>query len=147
MRRAPAAIVLVLSTACAGPAGEFVPEPSPAVSIAAGRGGRVMDGGQLTSQHVARAEELLVGRFPGVHVFKLPNGNITVRIRNGVATAGGGEPLYVIDGIRIVPGPGGALNGINPEDIAKIEILKDIGSTSFYGLEGVNGVVLITTKR
>ena len=42
--------------------------------------------------------------------------------------------------------PNGLLS-INPNDIAKIEILKDIGSTSYYGVRGANGVVLISTKR
>ena len=33
-----------------------------------------------------------------------------------------------------------------PTDIQKIEVLKDIGSTAFYGVRGANGVILITTK-
>ena len=47
----------------------------------------------------------------------------------------------------IEPGPGGALVGINPADIEKIEVLKDIGSTAMYGSRGANGVILIKTKR
>ena len=42
--------------------------------------------------------------------------------------------------------PNGLLT-INPGDIATIEVLKDIGSTSYYGVRGANGVVLITTQR
>jgi TonB-dependent SusC/RagA subfamily outer membrane receptor len=42
---------------------------------------------------------------------------------------------------------GGALTGINPADIVRIEVLKDIGSTAFYGVRGANGVILITTRH
>ena len=37
------------------------------------------------------------------------------------------------------------INTINPMDIQSVEVLKD-GSTSIYGVQGANGVVLITTK-
>jgi TonB-dependent SusC/RagA subfamily outer membrane receptor len=44
-------------------------------------------------------------------------------------------------------GIGSALTGIAPADIAHIEVLKDAGSAAAYGPDGVNGVVIITTKR
>jgi TonB-dependent starch-binding outer membrane protein SusC len=91
-------------------------------------------------------EELFAGRFPGVQVFSVPGG-ISVRIRGAASVMGSGEPLYVLDGQTLQSGPGGALMGINPADIAKIEVLKDIGSTAIYGVQGANGVVLITTRR
>jgi TonB-dependent starch-binding outer membrane protein SusC len=91
-------------------------------------------------------EELFAGRFPGVQVMRVPNG-ISVRIRGATTMTGDTEPLYVIDGMTIEAGPGGALMGINPQDIEKIEVLKDIGSTSFYGVRGANGVIVIKTKR
>ena len=97
-------------------------------------------------QRVTRAEELLEGRFPGVEVQRLPNGGIAVRIRGTTSVQGSNEPLYVLDGTPIEPGPGGALVGINPADIARIEVLKDIGSTAQYGVRGANGVILITTR-
>ena len=97
-------------------------------------------------QSVTHVEELFVGRFPGVTVTRVPGG-IAVRIREGSTVMGSGEPLFVIDGQTIEAGPGGALLGINPADIQKIEVLKDIGSTAQYGVRGGNGVVLITTKK
>jgi TonB-dependent SusC/RagA subfamily outer membrane receptor len=70
---------------------------------------------------------------------------------------GGTQPLYVLDGVPVDPitdaqGNGGAgeaqssLGFLNPNDIEKIEILKDAAATSLYGARGANGVVLITTK-
>lgn len=105
-------------------------------------------GGELDPRApAARAEELMDGRFPGVQVVRLAGGGIAVRVRGATSIMGSNEPLYVLDGMTLEPGPGGALLGINPADIARIEVLKDIGSTSMYGVRGANGVVLITTRK
>ena len=113
---------------------------------AGARPGVVTDS-QWAGQTPARAEELLAGRFPGVDVLPAPGGGLIVRIRGTTTLSGDNQPLYVIDGMTIEPGPGGALMGINPADIEKIEVLKDIGSTGQYGSRGANGVILIRTKR
>jgi TonB-dependent SusC/RagA subfamily outer membrane receptor len=97
-------------------------------------------------QSPARAEELFIGRFPGVQVLQ-SGGGLIIRIRGANSINGSNEPLYVIDDMPIEPGPGGALVGINPQDIEKIEVLKDAGSTGLYGSRGANGVVLIRTVR
>ena len=94
---------------------------------------------------VTRAEELFVGRFPGVQVYQMPGG-LAVRIRGQSSVLGSNEPLYVVDGVPLEPSPNGLLT-INPSDIAKIQVLKDISSTAIYGVRGANGVILITTKR
>jgi TonB-dependent SusC/RagA subfamily outer membrane receptor len=44
-------------------------------------------------------------------------------------------------------GVGNVLDGLAPQDIARIDVLKDAGSTAAYGVRGANGVILITTKR
>ncbi len=104
-------------------------------------------GRTVTAEDIERApgkpiEELLMSRFPGVLVTRTPDGRLAVRIR-GTSN----EPLYVIDGLPIRPGPGGSLAGINPYDIESIEVLKDAASTAMYGVRGANGVIVITTKR
>ena len=91
-------------------------------------------------------EEILAGRIAGVDVRRTPDG-IAVRIRGQTSLRGDSEPLYVIDGIPIQPGPGGALVGINPYDIESIKVLKDPADTAIYGVRGANGVIVITTKR
>ena len=91
-------------------------------------------------------EDMFAGRFPGVDVARAPAGGITVRIRSGSTILGGTDPIFIIDGARVQSGPGGLLF-LDPNDIQKIEVLKDIGSTSMYGSEGANGVIIITTKR
>ena len=74
-------------------------------------------------------------------------GGAAVRIRGASSLAGSNEPLYVVDGMEMAPGPGGALTGINLADITSIEVLKDIGSISAAGVRGANGAVLISTRR
>jgi TonB-dependent SusC/RagA subfamily outer membrane receptor len=69
-----------------------------------------------------------------------------VRIRGPASFYASGEPLYVLDGSPIEAGPGGALSGINPWDIESIRVLKNPGDTAIYGMRGVNGVIVITTK-
>ena len=91
-------------------------------------------------------ERTLQSRVPGLIVSRNPDGSLAVRIRGINSINGSTEPLFIIDGLPIQPGPGG-LVGINPHDIASIEVLKDVASLSFYGVRGSNGVILITTKH
>jgi TonB-dependent SusC/RagA subfamily outer membrane receptor len=92
-------------------------------------------------------EQALMGRFPGVMVTRTSDGGVSVRIRGATSIRGSNEPLYVIDGIELQPGPGGSLSGINPHDIATIQVLKDPAETALYGVRGANGVIIIKTKR
>jgi TonB-dependent SusC/RagA subfamily outer membrane receptor len=102
--------------------------------------------GEIRGKPGMPIEELLAGRISGVHVSQSPDGGISVRIRGRNSFRADDRPLYVIDGVPINPGPGGALTGINPYDIESIRVLKDIGDTAEYGLRGANGVILIKTK-
>ena len=92
-------------------------------------------------------EQVLMGRFPGVTVTRTSDGGVAVRIRGTTSIRGSNEPLYVIDGVEIQAGPGGSLSGINPHDIASIEVVKDPVGTAIYGVRGANGVIVIKTKR
>jgi TonB-dependent SusC/RagA subfamily outer membrane receptor len=67
-------------------------------------------------------------------------------MRGPTSILGGNEPLYILDGFPIEPGPGG-LVAINPADVESIEVLKDAASQAAYGLRGANGVIVIKTKR
>lgn len=114
------------------------------------RGGprpEVVTSSDITKDPAQPIEEVLSGRFPGVEVNRTANGGIAVRIRGGSSILGSNEPLYVIDGVPIDPGPGGSLAGINPYDIESIEVLKDAASTAMYGSRGSNGVIIIKMKK
>jgi TonB-dependent SusC/RagA subfamily outer membrane receptor len=90
-------------------------------------------------------EKVLMGRFPGVLVERNGSG-ISVRIRGAASFYANTEPLYVIDGAPVESGPGGALRGLDPYDIATIQVLKNPSDIGVYGVRGANGVIVITTK-
>ena len=98
-------------------------------------------------------EQLLQGKVAGVNVTSAtgePGGThgITIRGPGGLRT--GSTPLFVIDGLALdnsSTGGGNPLNFMNPQDIEKIDVLKDASATAIYGARGANGVILITTKK
>jgi iron complex outermembrane receptor protein len=92
-------------------------------------------------------ERALAARVPGVIITHAADGGLAIRIRGQTTFNGETEPLYVIDGLPVQSGPGGSLTGINPKDIASIEVLKDASATAFYGVRGSNGVIVIKTKH
>ena len=47
----------------------------------------------------------------------------------------------------IVDGSPGDLNQLDPNEIESISVLKDAAAASVYGVQGGNGVVLITNKK
>ena len=92
-------------------------------------------------------EQLFVGKFPGVDVRRADNGGLSIRIRGGNSSFyGGSEPLYIVDGTEVPVGNGGIIF-INPNDIQKIEVLKNPADVGVYGVRGANGVIKITTTR
>ncbi len=108
--------------------------------------------GSVTAQdaqgmQVTRVEELL-RRVPGVEVLRRADGRLSVRVRGAGDLRGTGEPLFIVDGMKLPQGgAGGALDGISPHDVARIDVLKDAGALAIYGSEGANGVIIITTKK
>ena len=90
----------------------------------------------------ASTEQLLQGQAPGVTVISpgSPGSSATVFIR-GISSFGDTNPLYIIDGVPA------SIHDINPDDIESIQVLKDAGAASIYGVRGSNGVVIVTTKR
>jgi TonB-dependent starch-binding outer membrane protein SusC len=152
-----ALVAAVVGAACASGGGSPLPELDPVDEVRVGydtqdRADLTGSVGSVTAddiagQKVTRVEEMIEGRFAGVHVVRTRNGGISLRIRGVSTLMGSSEPLFVIDGMPVHSGPGTALVGINPSDIERIDILKDAGATAIYGSRGANGVVLITTKR
>lgn len=87
-------------------------------------------------------EQMLQGRASGVNVFTTgqPGSASNIRIR-GITSFGNVDPLVVIDGVQ------GSLRDINANEIESMQILKDAGAASIYGVRGSNGVIIITTKK
>ena len=104
----------------------------------------VMEGKSFKDQPVARVEDALNGRMSGVQVMSsgVPGGSMKIRVRGASSVNKSNDPLYVVDGIVRETG----LEGISPEDIQSIQVLKDASSTAIYGARGANGVVMVQTK-
>lgn len=104
-----------------------------------------MDSKSIADRTMARAEQALQGQLAGVSVqitSAEPGADPQIRVRGAASISAGNNPLFVIDGI-----PQDSMTGINPNDIANIEVLKDAASAAIYGSRGSNGVVIVTTKN
>lgn len=112
--------------------------------------------------------EALQGKVPGLFIQQAtgqPGGAFSMRLRSASNfNTGSAEPLVIVDGVRYPSGTlpmntnsqydtgnflqgGSGLNYINPNDIERIDVLKDIDATAIYGSSGAYGVILITTKK
>jgi len=108
----------------------------------------------------------LSGKVSGISISRSASGSggsakVTLR---GNASLGSNQPLYVVDGIPLSNPTstqptstfgafdggnrdgGDALSLINPDDIESISVLKGASASALYGSDGLNGVILITTK-
>ena len=111
-------------------------------------------------------DQALEGRIPELQL-TLNSGEVgatpRIRVRGTSSLIGNREPLWVLDGfilrdpvnvsnedlnnpdyINII---GNAIAGINPQDIERIDVLKDAAATALYGTRAANGVIVVTTKK
>ncbi|MCL1933228.1 MAG: TonB-dependent receptor [Candidatus Azobacteroides sp.] len=109
----------------------------------------VASGADILATPSFNALEGLRGKAAGVNIF-VNTGNplgvdetgprVIIRGINSIST--NTDPLYVVDGVQM-----NELQYINPNNIERMEVLKDASATAIYGARGANGVILITTKR
>lgn len=98
----------------------------------------------ITERNLTGPMEAMQGAVSGVQISNATGRlgdsfNITIRGKNSMNPDS--KPLYVVDGA-----PTDNIDFLNPQDIARIDILKDASSTAIYGSRGSNGVVIVTTK-
>lgn len=137
--RLAAATLIAAAAACAG--GSRRPAARPPVNP------NVATAAELQGQQpqVGRVEELFRGRFPGVQAYAT-QGGMLIKVRGISSFTSDGQPLYVLDGQPLAPNPDGIV-AVNPNDVARIEVLKDAADLAAWGSRGGNGVVRITTKK
>ena len=99
----------------------------------------------LEARPMMPTPEQRLPHFPGIDVVPLDHGAFAVRIHSGMV--GDGEPLYVIDGRPTTVPPNRGIDWLRREDIARITVVKNPADLAIYGPRGVNGVIVITTKR
>lgn len=122
-----------------------------------------VDAEDITRNKQPNVLNALQGKVAGAQISSTggaPGQGADIRIRgiNSIDVNRSHQPLFVIDGVLVdnstsTFGAGAELRGmsnrladINPNDIESINVLKGGAATALYGLRGVNGVVVITTK-
>ncbi|WP_423127016.1 TonB-dependent receptor [Gaoshiqia sp. Z1-71] len=104
---------------------------------------------RLSKLPVNNVMQAIQGAAAGVNISQassIPGDAPSVLVRGKNSISSSTEPYVVVDGIPLSK-TGGSINDINPNDIESMEILKDPSAVAIYGVNGSNGVILITTKR
>lgn len=98
---------------------------------------------ELAQRPIVSAGQGLQGLIPNLNI-SIRNGDPTTsadfNIR-GFESINGGSPLILVDGVPM------ALERINPNDIASVNVLKDASAAAVYGARAAFGVILVETKR
>lgn len=104
-----------------------------------------IDAKELANQSPNSVTDMLRANVPGLNVgfSNSPKGVSQLEVRGRNTLNAGSTPLVVVDGMIF----NGDLSDINPNDIDKVDVMKDASSAAIYGSRGSNGVILITTKR
>ncbi len=125
-----------------------------------------LKGDKIKMNGVTDISRGLEGRSAGVSVQNVSGtfGSAPkIRIRGASSIYGDTKPLWVVDGVvledvvdvspdELSSGDistliSSSVSGLNAEDIASFQILKDASATALYGARAMNGVIVITTKK
>jgi TonB-linked SusC/RagA family outer membrane protein len=134
-------------------------------------------GAEVASIPAPALDRALQGRVPGAYIQQnsgAPGGGTQVQIRGSNTVVGSADPLYVVDGVIVSDAaistglfaitasgnpqstrndgekqddPVNRITDLNPNDVESYQILRGAAATSIYGSKGVNGVIIITTRR
>ena len=115
---------------------------------------------QIEKQPVSDPLGAMQGKIAGLMISSssgMAGSSYQVRVRGENSIKQGNDPLYIVDGVPFISSPLNEFEGangsqsplstLNPNDIERIDVLKDADATAIYGSRGANGVVLITTKK
>jgi TonB-linked SusC/RagA family outer membrane protein len=124
-----------------------------------------ISGEDLERKDFISVDQMLQGKISGLNVSinsTTPGAAPKLRLRGTSTLLGSREPIWVVDGF-VVDAPiklsaqdinsldnvnllSSPIAGVNPNDIERIDVLKDASATAIYGVNGANGVIVITTK-
>ncbi|MCD9854331.1 SusC/RagA family TonB-linked outer membrane protein [Epilithonimonas sp. JDS] len=99
---------------------------------------------KITERNNTNPLEAIQGSTPGVNITSntgRAGDGFKVIIRGANSLTASGNPLFVVDGV-----PLDNIDFLNPQDIARMDVLKDAASAAIYGSRGSSGVVIVTTK-
>jgi TonB-linked SusC/RagA family outer membrane protein len=102
---------------------------------------------------VGRAPQVAAGLSGKVSGLVIINANNSIdpavkfNLRGYRSMSGNNDALIVIDGLPQPPGSSTMFNLLNPNDVESITVLKGGQAATLYGSQGINGALIITTKR
>ena len=102
---------------------------------------------QITSGKSPTLGQALSGKIGGLTIYNVNNSvnnDVRIVLRGYRSITGNNQALIVLDG---VPVPSNVASYINPDDIENVTVLKGGQAATLYGTDGVNGVLMITTKK
>ncbi|MBE8721147.1 SusC/RagA family TonB-linked outer membrane protein [Sphingobacterium sp. Ka21] len=104
-----------------------------------------IDARDFETQSATNLSEFLSGTVAGIASSQSTGagGGASLEVRGANSITAGTSPLIVLDGVIY----NGALQDINPFDIATIDVLQDASSAAVYGSRAASGVIIVTTKR
>lgn len=117
-------------------------EISGAVSSVSGR--------ELAKSPVSNLSMALAGRLPGLftqETYSEPSRANTGLYVRGVSSIRGNQPVVVIDGMVVSHNTIESFDYISANEIESVSLLKDAASLALYGIQGADGVLVITTRR
>ncbi|EJG00215.1 SusC/RagA family TonB-linked outer membrane protein [Flavobacterium sp. F52] len=97
----------------------------------------------ITERNTTSPLEAIQGSTPGVQISSASGRagdgyKVVIRGNNSLV---GSSPLYIVDGV-----PVDNIDFLNPQDISRMDVLKDASSAAIYGSRGASGVIIVTTK-
>src|SRR3989454_946255 len=137
----------------------------------------VVTAAEVAAAPAPALDRALQGRVPGAYIQQnsgAPGGGTQVQIRGSNTVIGSSNPLYVVDGVIVSDAsvstglfsvtasgnpqstrndgekqddPVNRLTDLNPNDVESVQVLRGAAASSIYGSKGVNGRMIITTKR
>lgn len=102
---------------------------------------------ELNQASAPTAVQALTGKVSGLQINLTNNGvdpSYRVVLRGAKSITGNNQALIVIDNVI---SSADILQQIPPEAIENINVIKGLQGAALYGQQGVNGVIIVTTKR
>jgi len=123
-----------------------------------------LDGEELTRTNTVNPITALQGKVAGVNINVMSSAGVQTspfiqirgaKVLGSTSNAANNQPIFVIDGNVLQNNIVGAddqdggsqLKNLNPDDYESITVLKGAAATSLYGSRGLNGAIVITTKK
>jgi TonB-linked SusC/RagA family outer membrane protein len=102
---------------------------------------------QITASHSFNLGQSLSGKVAGLQITNNSssvNGTPRITLRGMRSIGGDNTALIVLDG---APVPANTINYINPNDVERVDVMKGGQAATLFGSDGVNGAIIITTKK